>query len=62
MGVDDELAHEIAGAVLAVTATWREQMSDAGIGESDLALLDRCFELRGVVERWHNKGARTADA
>jgi serine/threonine-protein kinase HipA len=61
MGVADELAHEIAGAVLEVTATWRDYMTDAGVGESDLALLERCFALCEVVERWHDRGARTAD-
>jgi len=60
MGVADELAHEIAGAVLEVTATWRDYMIDAGLGESDLTLLERCFELRGVVERWHGSAAKVA--
>ncbi len=55
MGVADELAHEIGGEVLAVTSTWRDYMSDAGLGESDLGLLERCFELRETVERWHGK-------
>ena len=55
MGVADELAHEIAGAVIEVAATWRDYMTDAGIGASDLALLERCFALREVVERWHDK-------
>jgi serine/threonine-protein kinase HipA len=62
MGVADELAREIAGAVLEVTATWRDYMTDAGLGASDLALLERCFALREVVERWHDKAARTTDA
>ena len=57
MGVADERAHEIAGAVLEVTATWRDHMTDAGVGVSDLALLDRCFAMREVVERWHDKRA-----
>jgi len=61
MGVADELGHEIADEVLEVTATWRVYMTDAGIGASDLAVLERCFALRDVVERWHNRGARTAD-
>ncbi len=55
MGVIDELAHEIGGEVLAVTSTWRDYMTDAGLGESDLGLLERCFELRETVERWHGK-------
>jgi serine/threonine-protein kinase HipA len=60
MGVADELAHEIAGAVLEVTATWRDYMTDAGMGASDLALIERCFALREAVERWHDKPARAA--
>ncbi len=55
MGVIDELAHEIGGEVLAVTSTWRDYMTDAGLGESELGLLERCFELRETVERWHGK-------
>ena len=55
MGVADELAHEIAGAVLEVATTWRDYMTDAGVGASDLALLERCFAMREVVERWHDK-------
>ena len=61
MGVADELAHEIAGAVLEVTATWRDHMTDAGVGASDLALLERCFALHEVVERWHDKAVKAAD-
>ena len=60
MGVADELGHEIVDEVLEVTATWRDYMTDAGIGASDLAVLERCFALRDVVERWRNRGARTA--
>jgi serine/threonine-protein kinase HipA len=59
MGVADELAHEIADAVLEVTVPWRDHMIDAGVGESELSLLERCFGLRDVVERWHNKAPRT---
>ena len=62
MGVADEFAHEIAAAVLTVTASWRDYMADAGIGASDLTLLERCFGLRDVVERWHHKPAKAAGA
>ncbi len=61
MGVADELAHEIAGEVLEVTVAWRDYMTEAGIEASDLALLERCFALREVVERWHDTAARTKD-
>jgi serine/threonine-protein kinase HipA len=61
MGVADELAHEIAGAVLEVAATWRDHMTDASVGASDLAVLERCFALHEVVERWHSRAARAAD-
>ena len=46
------------GPVLEVTATWRDYMSDAGLGASGLELLERCFAMREVVERWHAKAAR----
>jgi len=61
MGVADELAHEIGGEVLEVKANWRDYMTDAGIGGSDLALLERCFALRDVVEHGHDKATRKAD-
>jgi len=61
MGVADELGHEIAAAVLEVTAPWRDYMTDSGLGTSDMALLERCFALREVVQRWHDKGSRGAD-
>ena len=60
MGVADELAHETAAEVLAATEDWREQMRGAGLGESDLALLERCFAMRDVVVRWHGKAAGAA--
>ncbi len=62
MGVAAELAHEIAGEVLAVTTKWRDYLTDAGVGESDLTQLERCFALHEVVERWHAKapGRKTA--
>ena len=60
MGVADESGHAIAAAVLEVTAAWRGYMTDAGLGASDLALLERCFAMREVVERWHHSGARNA--
>jgi len=62
MGVTDELGHEIAGAVLEVTVSWRDYMTEAGLGASDMALLERCFAMREVVERWHDRGIRTANA
>ena len=58
MGVADEIAHGIADVVLEATANWREQMSEAGIGESELSLLERCFALRDTVERWQNQSIR----
>jgi serine/threonine-protein kinase HipA len=61
MGVVDEVGHEIADAVLEVTTLWRDHMTEAGLGTSDIALLERCFAMRDVVERWHHKGSRTAD-
>ncbi len=57
MGVSDEIGHAIAKDVLEATADWREQMTDAGMASSDIALLERCFALRDVVERWHAKSA-----
>ena len=51
------IGHAIAKDVLEATADWREQMTDAGMASSDIALLERCFALRDVVERWHAKSA-----
>ncbi len=57
MGVADELARQIGTEVIGVTTKWRDYMTEAGVGESDLSLLERCFELHEVVERWHAKAA-----
>ena len=62
MGVADELAREIGGEVLAVTTNWRDYMADAGVGESDLGLLERCFGMHETVERWHARPARSGTA
>ena len=55
MGVTDELTREIGLAILDATANWRAQMSDAGIADSEIALLKPCFERRDTVERWCHK-------
>ncbi len=60
MGVAKELAHAIGGEILEVTARWRDYMTDAGVGESDQTLLERCFALHEVVDRWHKKSAGSA--
>ncbi len=62
MGVTDEQAKEIGGEVLAVTSNWRDYMTEAGVGESDLGLLERCFGMHETVERWHAKPARSGTA
>ena len=53
-----KLAHEIAGEVLEVATTWRDYMTDAGVDASDLSLLERCFAMRDLVERWHSTAAQ----
>ena len=57
MGVADELARQIGAEVLEVTSIWRDYMAGAGVAESEMALLERCFGLRDVVERWRDKAA-----
>ena len=62
MGVEDELAHEIAGEVLGITASWRDYMSEAGLGDFDIGLLERCFAMHEVVERWNATPAKASGA
>ena len=40
----------------------RDYMSEAGIRNSDLILLERYFALRDVVEHRHDKLLKTVDA
>ena len=57
MGVAEDLAREIGGQVLDVSGTWRDYMIEAGINDSEMALLERCFGMRDTVERWHARSA-----
>jgi len=50
MGLDQAEAKQIAAEVLDVTGSWQERFADAGVVESDLAVLERCFAFRSVLE------------
>lgn len=50
MGLTEKLARSIADEVLAATAGWQETLAAAGVSDSDLGVLERCFAYRSVVE------------
>jgi len=50
MGLSEAEAKVIAEEVLAVTRDWQEHLSQAGVVESDLAVLTRCFAFQSVLE------------
>ena len=52
LGLNRERGRRIADEVLEATANWREAMREAGVLESDVALLERCFAYRELIERW----------
>ena len=49
MGLAVEPARQAAREVLAVTAHWQDFMRQAGVVDSDIAVLDRCFAYQSVV-------------
>jgi len=52
MGLDKMRAGKIAEEVLSVTQRWREYLADAGVGDSDLAILERCFNYQNVIDEF----------
>ena len=50
MGLSEQRARDIADEVLAATADWREKLGAAGVSDSDLGILERCFAYRSVLE------------
>jgi serine/threonine-protein kinase HipA len=50
MGLDRQSATRIAAEVVEVTAGWRECLSGAGVMDADIAVLERCFAYRSVLE------------
>ena len=50
MGLGEKRARDIADEVLAVTADWQEKLGAAGVSDSDLGILERCFAYRSVLE------------
>lgn len=50
MGLDEKRARSIADEVLAATENWQEKLNAAGVSDSDLGVLERCFAYRSVLE------------
>jgi serine/threonine-protein kinase HipA len=50
MGLSPQRARSIAEEVLAATAGWRDSLAEAGVTDSDLGILERCFTYRSVLE------------
>ncbi|MEQ8860985.1 MAG: type II toxin-antitoxin system HipA family toxin [Pseudomonadales bacterium] len=61
MGIDRDEAVVIAGEVLEATESWREQLDEVGVSTSDVAVLERCFAFRSVIEAFV-AGVRTRRA
>jgi len=49
MGLNSTVALKIAEEVLSVTGPWRERLTEAGVTESDVAILERCFAYQSTV-------------
>ncbi len=50
MGLPEKRARAITDEVLAATDDWQEKLSTAGVSDSDLKILERCFAYRSVLE------------
>jgi serine/threonine-protein kinase HipA len=50
MGLPEKRALSIAEEVLEATEAWREKLSAAGVTDSDIGVLERCFAHRSVLE------------
>ncbi len=62
MGIDRREAAAVAGEVLTVTARWREYMAESAVAAADIAVLERCFEFRSVIEAFVSGSARSGAA
>lgn len=56
MGLAEKRARAIADEVLAATADWRDKLNAAGVSDSDLGILERCFAYRSVLESFVASG------
>jgi serine/threonine-protein kinase HipA len=52
MGLAKAEAGGIAEEILKVTAQWQQRLADAGVSNSDVAILERCFSYQSVVEEF----------
>jgi serine/threonine-protein kinase HipA len=52
MGLERGRAEQVAEAVLNATANWREALSENGVSDSDIAILERCFAYRRTIEEF----------
>lgn len=52
MGLAREVTQPIARAVIDVVEPWRENMAQAGVVAADIAVLERCFGYRSVLEEF----------
>lgn len=56
MGLNKRAALNIAEEVLEVTRVWQDTLSEVGVSDSDLAVLERCFAYQSVLEAFLNAG------
>jgi len=52
MGLDRMRAGRIAEEVAGISRRWREFMADAGVGDADIAILERCFAYQPVIDEF----------
>jgi serine/threonine-protein kinase HipA len=58
MGIDRDQAVAIAREVVAATVDWRDYMAQAQVPPSDVAILERCFAFRSVLDAFRAAGRR----
>jgi serine/threonine-protein kinase HipA len=61
MGLDRDVAVAVAREVLTVAAAWRDYMRQAGVSDSDVAVLDRCFAFQSAIAAFA-EGSNTKSA
>lgn len=52
MGLAEHRARRVVEEVLAVCVRWQDFMKEAGVMESDIAILERCFAYRSVLQSY----------
>lgn len=62
MGLERELALEIAREVLGVVEAWRDFMAEAHVSPPDVAILERCFGFQSVIAEFIDRSNAKTEA